>query len=498
MTYDELIELYRQEIPPAPLQTKLDALLSTPFVSNAAHESGVRPLKPTSKRLGRFLRVAHWNIERGIEFDAIRAAFTDPAKLAALIDKTKYPRGSKEHARILQQIGILKDADVIVLNEVDWGVRRTKYRHVAEELAAALKMNYAYGVEFVEVDPVQLGIEKFDGTDERVRAELMENIEVDGERYRGLHGTAILSRFRLDNVRLVPFKFQGHDWYADEKQGATPIELGKRTASEKIFLEKVTREIRRGGRTMLLADISDSELPEGRATIIATHLESRTKPENRARQLVEMLDLVEGIGHPVILAGDMNTSTTDQTPTSIRREIKKRLGSEKFWATQGIKYATGVGLLFDVVKGGIEFTRKHADPTVKSIRFIAENPEAKFFDVLKDFRFRDGRAFDFRGERARSSNGLSDTLANSNERAGKGFATTFAVNRTIGPTGNFKLDWIFIKPAALTDPSDRRQPYRFAPHFGRTLEDLNNSIPDRISDHHPIVVDLPFGEPRIR
>jgi hypothetical protein len=54
-----------------------------------------------------------------------------------------------------------------------------------------------------------------------------------------------------------------------------------------------------------------------------------------------------------------------------------------------------------------------------------------------------------------------------------------------------KLDWIFVKPLQLTDPDDREQPYVFAPQFGRTLRILNRSLKDRISDHNPLIVDLP-------
>jgi len=65
-------------------------------------------------------------------------------------------------------------------------------------------------------------------------------------------------------------------------------------------------------------------------TIVATHLEARTRPSNRLKQLKELLSQIKEIEHPVILAGDMNTSTEDMTPTSFQREIKKRLGSENF------------------------------------------------------------------------------------------------------------------------------------------------------------------------
>ncbi len=35
---------------------------------------------------------------------------------------------------------------------------RTGYKNVAEELARSIGFNYAYGVEFVEVDPSHLGL----------------------------------------------------------------------------------------------------------------------------------------------------------------------------------------------------------------------------------------------------------------------------------------------------------------------------------------------------
>lgn len=496
--YDELLQLYEQEVPPEPLRKKLSSLLTTPFVYNGASMNGTAPIKLRRAPLGKVLRVVFWNIERGLEFELIKAAFTDSMKFASYLDRKKYPRRSRERARILREAEMMRRADVIVLNEVDWGMKRTDYRNVAEELASAIGMNYAFGVEFVEVDPVALGIEKFEGASPEDSAELIENIKVDPARYRGLHGTAILSRYRLENARLIPFDEQGHDWYAEEKDGVARLEVGKRKVSERVFLEKVVREVRRGGRMMLMAEIADPEIPTGRAAIVATHLEARTKPENRVKQLKELLSQIKDIGHPVIVAGDMNTSTTDMTPTSIKREIKKRLGSGSFWVKQGIKYATGVGLLIDVVQGGITFSRTNADPTVRDVRFVSPNPAAEFFDVLKDFRFTDGGAFDFRGDRNRSTGRHTQTLANSNERGGKGFVTTYEVSRTIGPAGRYKLDWIFIKPPGLTEPYDRKQPYLFAPHFGHTLKRLNYSVEDRISDHNPLVVDLPLSEPRIR
>ena len=122
------------------------------------------------------------------------------------------------------------------------------------------------------------------------------------------------------------------------------------------------------------------------------------------------------------------------------------------------------------------------------------NPEAGLFGVLEDFRFQDGFAFDFRGDTSRTINGTGGTLANSNQRDTKGFAITYEFERTMGVVGKLKLDWILVK-AYSTDPRDDKAPYRFAPHFSRTLGSINYALPARLSDHSPISVDLPFEEP---
>lgn len=497
LTYAELVQLYEQPSPAPALQEKLNALLNTPFVNNNATSRGVKPNNPQSRKLGSFLRVAFWNIERGLEYEAIERALGAPPSFATLLAAHKQNHPRAERQTILEEAAMLKQADVVILNEVDWGVKRTDYRNIVADLASALRMNYAYGVEFVEVDPIALGTEPFEGVETPDKPELLKSIQVEKARYRGLHGTAILSRYPLTNVRLIPLKFQAHDWYEDEKKSVAPVEKGKRRVTEQIFLEKVYRQVRRGGRMVLLAEIADEKFPDGRVTLVATHLEDRTKPENREKQLDEILEYIKPITHPVILAGDMNTSGEDATPTSFQREIKKRLGSKGFWINRGISYATGVGIVKDVVIGGIKYTRNQADPTVRHVPIVAPNPAAGFFETLKDFRFADGGAFDFRGEPERSTGQSNETLGNSNERAKKGFVTTFEVQRKISFVGKLKLDWIFVKPPQLSDANGKDQPYRFAPHFGRTLKTLNYSLPDRISDHSPMIVDLPFKEPPI-
>ncbi len=192
------------------------------------------------------------------------------------MDEKQSKATADERTRILDQIQLLKQADLLVLNEVDWGMNRTLFRNVAAELAGALGMNYAYGVEFVEVDPITMGIDQqlvlreveqaYTETGES-KTEIIEHVKQimkpDPARYRGLHGTAILSRYPLKNVRLIPFKFQGHDWYADEKKRASVAARAEDKLSEDLFKEQLARQVRRGGRMMLLADIADSELPSG-------------------------------------------------------------------------------------------------------------------------------------------------------------------------------------------------------------------------------------------
>jgi hypothetical protein len=283
---------------------------------------------------------------------------------------------------------------------------------------------------------------------------------------------------------------QGHDWYLEEKDGVSKLEEGKRKGAKLVFGEKVLREVRRGGRMMLVADIADASIPGGAVTVVATHLEAKSKPSERLKQLEEVLAQIKNVENPVILAGDMNTSGSDSTPTSFQREVKKRLGSTSFWATQGIKYATGVGLIYDITIGLVKMQRTKNDPTVKSVKFVSENPEEKFFDTLKDFRFADGGAFDFRGSKNHSIGSSGETLSDSNERGSKGFVSTLELDGKLDI--EMKLDWFFIKPLRLTDHDDRDQPHVFAPQFGRTLKTLNYSLKDRISDHNPMIVDLPL------
>jgi len=139
-------------------------------------------------------------------------------------------------------------------------------------------MNYAYGVEFVEVDPVfDLGTEQVHLSDAQEDQRLQEDLRVDKDRFHGLHGTAILSRYPIENARVFRLPVC-YDWYANEYKAISKLEVGKRWSAQKLFRERVERELRHGGRMALIADITVPDLPTGRATLVAAHLENKCPP----------------------------------------------------------------------------------------------------------------------------------------------------------------------------------------------------------------------------
>jgi endonuclease/exonuclease/phosphatase family metal-dependent hydrolase len=491
-TYDELVALGTDDKFSDALRDKLHSITTTPFLSNEAFYNGAKPHRPKPAQLGSSLRLVEWNIERGLELDGIKLLFTNTEEF---LRQAKRNEKKVDIAQMRQDIEVLKSADIIVLNEVDWGLKRTGYRAVVRELGNVLNMNWAYGVEFIEVDSVSLGTEKLEEwKNEAERQKLLAEIQVDKEQLRALHGTAVLSRYPILEARLEPFPTAGYDWYKGEKKALDPLEKGKRLGADAAFLEKSLRQIRRGQRTSLIVTLDVPDLKEKKLTVAATHLESNALPKIRSKQMEELLVLLGDIRNPVIIAGDLNTTGSDSSPTSIKKQIYQRLGSAKFWVNTGIKYATGFGMLYGVAKMSLNTYKNQDDPTARNIPFVGTNPEEHMFGLLKDFRFRDGHAFDFRGNKNRTVNGTENTLANSNQRDGKGFVTTYEFERALGLVGKMKLDWILVK-SYLKDSRDDKESYRFAPHFARTMESVNYALPNRLSDHNPISVDLPFGEP---
>ena len=501
-SYDELVQLsLDQEMSPE-LAEKLRLLTTTPFVNNEAYLSGARPQAIELPRLGPSLRVALWNIERGLELDYIELFLKDKdAFMAKVQAERKEAKENKKGVRavdlekIPEEIETLKSADVWILNEVDWGVKRTEYREVVRELGKALNMNWAYGVEFLEIDPKQLGTDTFDdGETKEEQQQLQEVFAVDKDRLRALHGNAVLSRYPIRSARLVPLTV-GYDWFKESK--IRPLEKGKRKAATLIG-EDLLREVRRGGRTTLYVDLDVPEAPGHRVTIASTHLENRAKPKIRRQQIEELLNEVRDTTNPVIIGGDMNSTGTDSTPTSVENMLYKRYGSLDFWTTKGIQWTTGVGFVYTGAKTAMKLSgvQYRIDPTSANIPGASPNLERAFFSSVEKFRFSDGKAIDFRGIPERTVNGTAGTLADSNQRQGAGFTPTFVAQLIWGNVklAKFKLDWFFVK-SDIDTPRDAKGPYQFAPHFARTLVNLNNAPPEPIADHSPMTIDLPFNEP---
>lgn len=184
------------------------------------------------------VRVVAFNAERGTRFDEICA--------------------------LLRSEPRLRDADVLLLSEVDWGMARSGNRHVARDLAAALGMTYLFGVEFLELTK----------GDAREAA-------VPGENTNSLHGNAILSRFRLSRPRVVRLPALCA-WNEPE-------------------------QARVGGRMALIAEV---DTPAGAVAFASVHLENRTSPEGRRTQMRAVIDALAGTERAVV-AGDLNTSTID-------------------------------------------------------------------------------------------------------------------------------------------------------------------------------------------
>jgi endonuclease/exonuclease/phosphatase family metal-dependent hydrolase len=496
LSFDDLVTLSSTAKPDGQLAARLRNLLTTPFVHNDTTAAGVEPHRPEVANLGPVVRVGFWNIERGLNFDLIQAALTDTSEFERLAGNRK-KIGAARKVVIESQLNNLQNADVLVLNEVDMGMKRTDYRDVARELAAALHMNYAYGAEFVEVDPVfDLGTEQVHLADPSEDARLQKDLNVDRARYRGLHGTAILSRYPIQDARILRLP-ACYDWYGKEAKEAARLEKGRRWAAHRLFRERIEREIRHGGRMALIVDLAIPESPTGEATIVATHLENKCAPSCRRKQMQALLAGVKEDSNPIVVAGDLNTTGRNNTPTSARNEIMSRVTDYKFWAGQAVSHFHPLGI-YKFTLFPVHYFHRYNDPTALSVPILWDNRERPLFKTVEKFRFADGRAFDFRGDPERTLNRRGRTLADSNERGGKGFVPTYAFSRDYwGLVGRFKLDWFLVKPL-IEDPRAREQSDLFAPHAARTLRELNESVNDRISDHAPMTVDLPLLEQDVR
>lgn len=196
------------------------------------------------------------------------AAPRRPLRLAAWnAERLKYGEASAALMRGL-------DLDILLLSESDVGMARSGNRHTTAELAAALDMGYAYGVEFVELG---LG-------DDRERE------WHKGQRnHAGLHGNAILSRLPLHDLAMIRLDAGGR-WFADRVHG-------KATGVQR----------RLGGRMALAGRIATDA---GDCVLVSLHLESESDAAGRAQQMTQLLQALNGCygNTPMVIGGDCNTA----------------------------------------------------------------------------------------------------------------------------------------------------------------------------------------------
>lgn len=490
LSFEDLVKLATVDPPPAPLEKRLDHLLSTPFISNEASASGAVPRAPQDPVLGPALKIAEWNINRGENEAEVELALTDAAGFMAAARKNQSLK-PEDLSLVAEELKELSAADVIILDEVDDGVKRTKYHNVTRDLARALNMNYVYGVEFIELNRIYLGAEKEDEVDEQ-NALPGEVFGVDPQRYLGLEGSAILSRFPIRGARLVrlPPKY---DWYHKEIKQISDLEHARRWTSEALFKERITRQVRRGNRMAIVADLEVPQSPTGLVTVVCPHLEDYTKAKGREEQLSFLLGEIHEISSPLILAGDFNTTGSSARPVTFRRLVLQSLKNYRFWARQVlflIVPVPGLGYVFRAAN----YFRNYHDPTTFNLPLLFGNGSRKIFNEVESFRFSDGGRFDFSGDRNRSYRRRGKKLADSNQRSWKGFTPTFSFQRTFkGLIGRYKIDWIFAKEPPGDSTGTKKEMAAFSPHFGRTLQLVNDSLQPRISDHCPLTITLPLG-----
>lgn len=179
-----------------------------------------------------------WNIERGNRFDGIVEAL-------------------KNHPR-------LKEKDLLLLTELDYGMARSGNRFVAQELAKVLKLNYAFA-------PVYIALQKGSGVEAAAA----------GENTKSLHGLAIFSKYPMKNVNSV----------------ALPNGKDKMLGKEK----------RLGFLRALVADI---EHPAGDFRAVCVHLDAHSSRKHRRLQMKIILEHLETLPKlPTIIGGDWNTTT---------------------------------------------------------------------------------------------------------------------------------------------------------------------------------------------
>ncbi len=231
----ESIEETKKSAVYAKMREKVEEILSAVVVENFAEKS-----EPSASAGGFLLEIKSvaWNIERGRVFEGILDAL-------------------KNHER-------LKNKDLYLLTELDYGMARSGNRFVAREIAKELKLNYAFA-------PVYIALQKGSGVE----------AEVEGENRQSIHGLALFSKYPLKNIHAVDLP-NGKD-------------------------KMIGKEKRLG---YLRAVVADIEHPAGNFRAVTVHLDVHCSRKHRELQVKKILDHLDTLPQlPTIFGGDFNTTT---------------------------------------------------------------------------------------------------------------------------------------------------------------------------------------------
>ncbi len=226
MTASALYNRLRPEI-----ERVLDGIVQEDFAPSSAPGSA-----PSTRRS---IHATAWNIERGSRLHSFIRVF-------------------KEHEAI-------RESDLLLLTELDYGMARSGNAFIARELAEALQMNYVFAPCYLALNKGS-GVEKF----------------VAGENTWALHGNAILARYPLHRAHQLALP-NGKDLM----QGAE-----KRLGSQRVV-------------------IADMEHPLGLVRVVSLHLDAHSTQRHRHLQMKMLLDHLDTLEPqlPVLIGGDWNTQT---------------------------------------------------------------------------------------------------------------------------------------------------------------------------------------------
>ena len=264
-------------------QSQESVMARIPQFHTAETDNFVEPPKTVPEALG----VLMFNMERGVNLEEIR--------------------------EFLRDCPDIQPFDLILANELDDGCARSGNKNTARELAKAFGLNYAWGLEFIEL--------------------------VNDENEKSFHGNAVFSRWPIRRAGVIRLP-EEYNWYFD-------------------------RQRRIGGRLAVFAELDVGGKPLGAVSI---HLENRTHGEGRLHQMQTILEAVrrELPDMPLILGGDLNTNTFDGrdkediNDIAASPEMRRRCLEDVFDFEPLLPLAAGEG--YQIVPGEPKLTRRKPMP----------------------------------------------------------------------------------------------------------------------------------------